>query len=373
MKLLELHILQSFPVSCLNRGEDGTPKTAIFGGVPRARISSQSLKRAIRLHAKDALPELHQGVRTRYLVPAFTQALELEKVDPAKAAVLARHIAVFFNKIDLEDPRRVKTAIFLSPQEIADIAKALAPLQHSKELQDLESDPDATPNGEGKPSAKKGAAIKAEIKKACHAASRMDAADIALFGRMVATDHTVSVEGAAMFNHALSTHRAEIELDFFSAVDEAKPQDVPAGAAITETLAFTSATYYRYANLNLDMLADPAHLGGLSLADRKRVVEAFIRATLQAVPGARKTSMNAHTTPDYVVGLVRDNAHPIQLINAFESPVIADNGLMSPSIAALVEYRKNQEAMWDITALTTVTMPGQSLTELCKELVHHVI
>ena len=52
MKLIELHILQSFPVSCLNRDDVGAPKTAVFGGVNRARISSQCLKRAIREHAQ---------------------------------------------------------------------------------------------------------------------------------------------------------------------------------------------------------------------------------------------------------------------------------------------------------------------------------
>ena len=33
MRLIELHILQSFPVSCLNRAEVGSPKTAIFGAI----------------------------------------------------------------------------------------------------------------------------------------------------------------------------------------------------------------------------------------------------------------------------------------------------------------------------------------------------
>jgi CRISPR system Cascade subunit CasC len=61
MKLIELHILQSFPVSCLNRDDVGAPKTATFGGLTRARISSQCLKRAIRLQAKELCPELYAG------------------------------------------------------------------------------------------------------------------------------------------------------------------------------------------------------------------------------------------------------------------------------------------------------------------------
>ena len=48
MKMIEMHILQSFPVTCLNRDDVGAPKSAYFGGVSRARVSSQSWKRAIR-------------------------------------------------------------------------------------------------------------------------------------------------------------------------------------------------------------------------------------------------------------------------------------------------------------------------------------
>ena len=74
MKLIELHILQSFPVSCLNRDDVGAPKTATFGGVTRARISSQCLKRAIRLNAKELCPELFAGERSKLIVQPIAEA-----------------------------------------------------------------------------------------------------------------------------------------------------------------------------------------------------------------------------------------------------------------------------------------------------------
>lgn len=46
---IEFHILQSFPVTCLNRDDVGAPKTAVVGGVTRARVSSQCWKRQVRL------------------------------------------------------------------------------------------------------------------------------------------------------------------------------------------------------------------------------------------------------------------------------------------------------------------------------------
>ncbi len=348
MKLIELHILQSFPVSCLNRDDVGEPKTAPFGGVTRARISSQCLKRAIRSSAKDMLPELNQGIRSRYILPLLAQALEKQKVKTDTAEKLAREIATYLNEIDKKDERRVKTTMFLSPREMAEIAKALAEIAKKKDPKE------------------------ADIKKACKSASRMDAADIAIFGRMVANDSSLSIEGAGMFSHALSTHKAENDIDFFSAVDEAKPEDVPAGAAITDILKFTSATYYRYAGLNLDLLADAAHLGALSAKDRKSVVDTFLRAAVLAVPSARKNSMNAHTLPGYVLGLFKDKGQPLQLINAFEKPVSSRNGFLNASVAMLKEHHEQLKETWGITPVAEVAIPDRSLDEFSKEILRHV-
>src|SRR5438552_3573337 len=96
---------------------------------------------------------------------------------------------------------------------------------------------------------------KGEVAKAIKAVQLKDAADIALFGRMVADDHSLTVEGATMFSHALSTHKVDNEIDFFSALDDLQPKEDPA-AAMTSTLEFNSATYYRFAAVNLDMLAN---------------------------------------------------------------------------------------------------------------------
>ncbi len=347
MKLIELHILQSFPVSCLNRDDVGAPKTAIFGGVNRARISSQCLKRAIREQAKELLPEFHQGIRTRYIIPLFVAALEKHNLAREKAEKLVRDIAAFFNEIDNRDVRRVKTAMFLSPREVDEMAKQLVQV------------------------ARNGDVSGNNIKEACKSASRLDAADIAIFGRMVANDPSVGVEAAGMFSHAVSTHQADNDLDFFSAVDECKPDDVPAGAAITDTLEFTSATYYRYIALNLNLFADENHLGALSAVDRKAVVDTFLRAAILAVPGARKNSMNAHTAPGYVLGLFKDKGQPLQLVNAFEKPVFSKNGLMDASISALKDHHDRLKKTWGIEA-KEVEIPAKSLDKFCEEIVTHV-
>jgi CRISPR system Cascade subunit CasC len=205
-----------------------------------------------------------------------------------------------------------------------------------------------------------------------------DAADIALFGRMVATDHSLTVEGAAMFSHALSTHRADNDIDFYTAVDDLQSENPTveeedrAGSGMMGTLEFTSAVYYRYVGLNLGLLLDDSHLGALSAEDRQRVVGAFFRASIIAVPGARKNSMNAHTLPGYVLGLVKDKGQPLQLINAFENPVRPKNGLMEASIAALNTHHEQLKKTWGIKPSVEVTVPDKPLDEFCEEILRHV-
>ncbi len=133
------------------------------------------------------------------------------------------------------------------------------------------------------------------IRAAIKSAQLKDAADIALFGRMVASDHSLTVEAASMFSHALSTHKADNEIDFFAAVDDLQSKE-ESGAGMTSTLEFNSATYYRFAALNLNMLADTEHLASMTREERQNVVRTFVEATVKAIPSARKNSMNSKTS-----------------------------------------------------------------------------
>ncbi|MDF1712193.1 MAG: type I-E CRISPR-associated protein Cas7/Cse4/CasC [Akkermansiaceae bacterium] len=338
MKLIELHILQSFPVSCLNRDDVGSPKSAIFGGVPRARISSQSLKRAIRMHAKDLAPEgQFEGIRTRRLKELFVAALEAKGVDEVEKR--ADELCLVLSSADKKNPDQVTTAVYLSPGEIEEIASALA---------------------DGK-----------TAKQAVKGATRKDAADIALFGRMIANDSTLNVDGAAMFSHALSTHKVSNEVDFFSAVDDMKTDAEDAGAGMIGTLEFNSALYYRYAALNVDLLAD--NLGNPDGETLKNIVIHFIKATLEAVPGARKNSMNANTRPSYVLGTVKLNGQPVQLVNAFENPVWSPGkGFTETSIEKLTGQHTLLANTWGVTCDAESSIPQDDLATFISTLTDHV-
>lgn len=355
MKLIELHLLQSFPVSCLNRDDVGSPKTAVFGGVNRARLSSQSLKRAIREFAQDNLPAARfGGERTKLIVQPLADALKKHGITDDKTALdHAKNIADKLAKLDSKaEDSKVGTLTFLAPSEIDSIAQQVAAL--------LKTDP-------------KSKDYEKNLDKFCKSAGLLDGADIALFGRMVASLPSLTLEGAAMFSHALSTHKSDNDLDFFSAVDDRKSKDDDAGAGMIGTLEFSSAVYYRYVALNLDLLADTSHLARLSVAERRQVVAAFIRATLMAVPGARKNSMNAHTLPAYVLGTYKSAGQPVQLINAFEEPIRPKSGLLAESIAALKQHHAALKTTWDITCETEVAIPDVTLNAFCEGLSNHVV
>jgi CRISPR system Cascade subunit CasC len=348
VNLIELHILQSFPVTCLNRDDLGSPKSAIFGGANRARISSQCLKRAIRLTASQLNPDGFHGQRTRLIIDPLIERLTKTGVEPTKATDAAKEVAhalaTLDDKAEKEGKLKVKTLMFLSPAELDAIAKALEePIKAGAKTKEL---------GKAAAKAAKGVALK-------------DAADIAIFGRMVASDQSLTVEGAGMFSHALSTHKCENEIDFFAAVDDAQSRD-EAGAGMTGTLEFNSATYYRYAALNVGLLNE--HLPSLSSAQKRAITDAFIRAAVLSIPGARKNSMNGATLPSFVLGIVKAKGQPVQLVNAFERPVYSRNGIIAESIEALKNHYETLKKTWNITDKVTVAIPDLDLETFCARL-----
>ena len=404
MKHLELHIIQSVPVACLNRDDLNSPKTAIFGGVQRARVSSQSWKRAIREMAKEMASSLFKGNRSRRMVYELTTKLESKDVAKDIAVIIAEHVAgiveTLDSKKDSDGFKKIKTLMFFSDAEYNAIANAItddikksaetvvnssnAVEAHKENLKGIDNNKDEQEKAKKELESlkkqmekNKKALLKAFndklIKAAIKSAQLKDAADIALFGRMVASDHSLTVEAASMFSHALSTHKADNEIDFFAAVDDLQSKE-ESGAGMTSTLEFNSATYYRFAALNLDMLADKEHLAALTPEERQSVVRTFVEATVKAIPGARKNSMNGNTLPVYVLGVVREKGHPVQLVNAFECPVrSSQQGYAAKSVDLLKsEYTKLSET-WGIEAAFKKAIPDVGMKSFLDEVVKHVI
>lgn len=301
---IEYHILQSFPVTCLNRDDVGAPKTAVVGGVTRARVSSQCWKRQVRL----AMPAfgIKLAARTKQAETLFVRACLEAGADEASAQACGKKIA----ELLIDD-----TLLFISDSE----ARAFA--EHARELEfDVAKLKD-----------KELAKI---ARKAINPA--VDALDIALFGRMVAKAADMNVEAAASFAHAISTHRVSNEVEFFTALDDLQTEP---GSAHMGSLEFNSATYYRYVSLDLGQLAQT-----LGEADLKKAIAAFTQALFVAVPSARQTTQSGASPWEFARVLVRKGQ---RLQVPFETPVQKgrEGGYLQPSIEALKGYLDKKEKL----------------------------
>ena len=330
MNLIELHILQSFPVTCLNRDDLGAPKSARFGGVERARVSSQCWKRAVRELAHETCPALFGASRSKILGPAVEKTAKELGADENLAAAVREIVLEAMGK-DEKKSGMVKTLFFFSPESLKNVVKTLVDSEKGLSPEIVAGLLSADDKAVKK--AKKDAEKSSKDLLKAFGESVTDAADIALFGRMVADDASQTVEGAALFSHALSTHAVRSELDFFSAVDDEKKGADDAGAGQIGTIEYNSACYYRYVGVNLDLLRQSKLF---DQAQHKAVLENFIRAALLANPAARKNSMFGQGLPSYILAVKR-TGQPISLANAFEKPVETKkgSGYVEPSIAAL--------------------------------------
>jgi len=388
MKHMELHILQSVPVACLNRDDLNSPKTAVFGGVQRARVSSQSWKRAIREMAKEMDTSKFNGNRSRRMVYELSKKLEARQIAKNIAKIIAEQVAdiveTLDSKLDADGFKKIKTLMFFSDAEYDAIANAVTSdvkisaekVMNSSNVIETVKEEMKKLDGEDKEKKQEerkkhleqlekqlkkdeAALLKAfsdkSIRAAIKSAQLKDAADIALFGRMVANDPSLTVEAASMFSHALSTHKVDNEIDFFAAVDDLQPKE-ETGAGMTSTLEFNSATYYRFAAINLDMVADEEHLASMTREERQSVVRTFVEATVKAIPGARKNTMNSNTLPDYVLGVIREKGHPIQLVNAFEKPIKSTQGYVIESIKRLNAEYSDLKETWGIEGSAKITI-----------------
>jgi CRISPR system Cascade subunit CasC len=360
---IEIHVLQNFAPANLNRDDTGAPKDCVFGGHRRARISSQALKRAMRTEMREhrLVPPEHLAWRTKRLRQALVERLAAQgKPVDAAAPVADAALGAIGLKVDAEG--ETQYLAFLGAREVDGLA-ALC-------LERWDALSGATP-GDGSVSgraAKKQAreAVPAEVAAALR--GRLDggkAVDLALFGRMLADLPDRNVDAAAQVAHALSTHRVEMEFDYFTAVDDLKGRDEDAGAGMLGTVEFNSACFYRYASVDLGQLLENLD-GDEDLA--RQALEAFVWSCVDAIPTGKQNSMAAHNPPSLVLAVVHDNRQ-WSLANAFVAPVrhSQDGDLVEQSIRALDGYWARLAKMYGPGALVdccVATMHPERLDSL---------
>lgn len=312
---VELHMIQNFSPSNLNRDDTNNPKDCEFGGYRRARISSQCIKRAIRTSPVFAkTTRVPVGTRTKWLVDLLRKRLVAAGKEEEEATeILTAFVPQFASKLEKGGEKTV-VLLYLSQAEIDSIVQAML-----DNWQNLPGDADKL--------------AKTLVKT--HK-GHTSAPDIALFGRMLAEKPELGLDAACQMAHAISTHRVTMEMDFFTAVDDLNPEDT-AGAGMMGFIGFDSACFYRYARIDWGQLLKNLN-GNADLA--RRTVEGFLRAAVAAVPSGKQTSFAANNPPSLLLAVVRQDGMGWSLANAFERPVRArrDSGLVTPSVEALDAY-----------------------------------
>ncbi|MFJ7200699.1 MULTISPECIES: type I-E CRISPR-associated protein Cas7/Cse4/CasC [unclassified Streptomyces] len=372
---LDVHALQTVPPSNLNRDDTGAPKSAVYGGVTRARVSSQAWKKATRdyFKAESLLDPSELGVRTKKVVEVLTD--HIRDADPSLAEADALKLAtevIGATGLKTEVPKRKSSAKKAAAEDGAGEESTEDTAPQSKYLVFLSTRQFA---GLARLAVEGAADIKAFLKnkdnkaRAKQIADTRHSVDIALFGRMVADDADFNVDAAVQVAHAISVHRVENESDYFTAVDDHNKDSEP-GAGMIGTVDFNSATLYRYAGLGVHQLA--ANLGEGLREDEsrttpvRRAVEAFVQGFTESLPAGKINTFGHHTLPDAVIVKLR-TTRPISFVAAFEEPVRSDqNGHVSEASARLAEYVPDIERAYgdDDSTLTWVLRVGPNTQKL---------
>lgn len=324
-KFVDIHALQVLPFSNINRDDMGFPKTVIFGGAERTRISSQSWKRVIRKHVEDSIDE--RAVRTRRLVRGVTERLisrgwerhEAEAAGIQVAISAGNGINLRNEKDDLDKVVLSTNALILLPEVGIDELTDLAAEYRSHILREADRAQDPLKVNPKLPSGK--------IQEILSRRS----GTINLFGRMLTGIPSANVDGSVQMAHSFTTHRADMEYDFFTAVDDIEDDLGRRGTGHMGTGVFSAGTFYRYSNINLiDLLANVG--GDIDVA--ATLVSSFLGGFITTVPPGKETSTAPVTPPDFVHVAVRDD-RPVSLASAFESPVAGHCGYLTTSVEKL--------------------------------------
>lgn len=318
--LVEIHMIQNHAPSNLNRDDTGSPKDCLFGGVLRARLSSQCLKRSIRLSDEFA-SELkgHLGTRTRRLPIELKKTL-IEKLgcQEADATLIATKASGFGSSKETAD-LTTRQLIFLGDDEVEALAgelKALLATLGNKAFTALKTDD-----------------LEAKL-----ARKLPRSIDIALFGRMTTSKLFDDVEATMQVAHAISTHKITRQFDYYTGVDDLNKAAEETGAGMIGDIEFNSATYYKYFSLDWDSFVKA--LGG-DVETARKALGAFIRAAALSTPTGKQNTFAAHNLPDAILVEIKAKKQPVSYANAFVKPVRADaeRDIVGASIAAFSDYR----------------------------------
>lgn len=337
---VDVHILHTVPPSNLNRDDTGSPKQAMYGGVRRARVSSQAWKRATRIAFADSVPAEQLATRTRKVSALLAERIrERTGITAEQSGRITTQVLAPLKISAGRKAEQTAYLLFFGRSQLEQIVDQLAP--RAGEFAALDDDALTKATAEIPVTALLGAG---------------HPIDVALFGRMVADLPSLNVDAATQVAHAISTHAVQTEFDYFTAVDDENPRE-DTGAGMIGTIEFNSATLYRFATVGIHQLAD--NLGG----DTEAAMDAlrlFLRAFTYSMPAGHQNSF-AHRTPPSLVAVAVRADQPVNLVSAFEDPVRPTAGIAAESATRLARELRTAAQLWGLAPThlaATYTPPG---------------
>ena len=321
---VQLHLLTSYPPACLNRDDLNRPKTAVMGGVQRLRVSSQSLKRAWRMSDvfKEALSG-HIGTRTKEMGLRVYERLKGAGVAEKLSKEWAQKIAIAgsFGKLkraSQDNPLRdleIEQLAHFSPEEFAVI----------ETLADTLARESRAPTDD-------------ELKLL---RDKHRATDISLFGRMLADKPLYNIEAACEVAHTITVHKATVEDDYFTAVDDLNTRQEDVGSAHIGEQGFAAGLFYLYICINRDLLKE-------NLSDDEGLTQQTLRALTEVAatiaPGGKQKSFGSRAYASYILA-EKDSRQPRSLAVAFLKPV-REGDMLHDAISALASTRANMDKVY---------------------------
>jgi len=326
---IDIHALQTLPPSLINRDDTRAPKSAVYGGVPRQRVSSQAWKRAIRKYFESEIDAESVGDRSKRLPEKIARKVQEHEGWDAERA--QKEVAELFKAAGINtevDAKRIKS--LKDSEETTEEELAAAQYPQTKYLlflspHQIERAAEAIIAADGE---------KIKKKDALEILDTQHSVDMALFGRMVADDAAYNVDAAVQVAHALGIHASAPEFDYFTAVDDLAEEGEETGAGMIGTVQMMSSTLYRYATVNLDGLTQNLD----SAENAKQAAVNFVDAFIKSMPTGKINTFANQTMPELIYIAVRDT-RPVSLVTAFEEPVepTADQSLRVAGAEALAK------------------------------------
>lgn len=301
---LDIHAIQTVPPSNINRDDTGSPKTAQYGGTTRARVSSQSWKKAIRTYFLEYGNQTNVGIRSleipRYVA---SKIMEIDNTIDLEDALQMAKKTLKSAGVNSNKENKTSALFFIGSQQAENLAQAaIDKLNKKSDLQEIIRDNPAI--------------------------------DIALFGRMVADDPNLNEDASSQVAHAISTHGVQTEFDYYTAIDDYSSAN-NAGAGMLGTIEYNSSTLYRYANVAVHEFVNQIKNSEVTVSALGLFIEAFVKS----MPTGKSNTFANQTLPQALLITVRPD-RPVNLVSAFEKPVHSNEGYVDDSIKRLTDEFK---------------------------------